>query len=149
LRPGASHDQNAMVRKSVVGFVGALRRVGRPLLGIIVAYAVAAQSLFIALGGFGLPVAADALAPGFELCVHDGGAPDLPVGAPPSPSHPACSHCIFCFAGSHHALAAPPSALFHNVSAEFISVAWLSVPQTKPRLSAYSIANPRGPPSGA
>ena len=122
-------------------------RLWRTLVRIAVAYAVAAQSLFIAVGGFALPTATDAQGPGFELCIHDGGT--APANGPTSPSHPACSHCIFCYAGSHHALAAPPPALFRTVNAEFVGVAWASRRQPEPRLSAYSIAHPRGPPLSA
>ena len=47
------------------------RRLLRPLIGIVVAYAVAAQSLLIALGGFSLPVRGADGAVAFELCLHD------------------------------------------------------------------------------
>ena len=76
----------------------------RPLIGVVVAYSVAAQSLLIALGGFTLPAQADDGTPAFELCLHDGqGAPELPTS---NPEHTGCTHCIF---GSHHAaIGAPP-----------------------------------------
>ncbi len=68
----------------------------RPLIGIVVAYAVAAQSLLIALGGFSLPGNVGEEAPAFELCLHDAqDAPELPAG---NPDHSGCTHCIFCFA---------------------------------------------------
>ena len=120
------------------------KRFWRPLIGVVVAYAVAAQSLLIALGGFGLPARADAGAPAFELCLHDGqGAPDLPTGVP---SHPGCSHCIFCFAGSHQVLLAPPPILFQRVDVTRVAVPWVADKDSLPRLAAYSIASPRGPP---
>ena len=51
------------------------RRLWRPLIGIVVAYAVAAQSLLIAIGGFQLVAPADNTV-AFELCIHDAqGAP--------------------------------------------------------------------------
>ena len=43
----------------------------RPLTGALVAYAVAAQSLLIALGGFAIPAHANADPAAFELCLHD------------------------------------------------------------------------------
>jgi hypothetical protein len=123
------------------------KRSWRPLIAVVVAYAVAAQSLFIALGGFTLPARADTAAPAFELCLHDPqGAPDAPGGVP---SHPACSHCIFCFAGSHHALIGPPPVLFHRADVEIVNVPWAADKHSLPHLSAYSIASPRGPPLGA
>jgi len=108
------------------------------------AYAIAAQSLLIALGGFAFPATSDAAAPGFELCLHDvQSAPDSSGG---TPSHPGCTHCIFCFAGSHHAVASSPPAVFHRVDGEFVAVLWVSDQRALPRFYAYSIANPRGPP---
>jgi hypothetical protein len=120
------------------------KRLGRPLLGIVVAYAVAAQSLLLAFGGFALAAPADTGAPAFELCLHDGHA--APGSSDGVPSHPGCTHCIFCFAGSHHAVAAAPPALFHRIDAEFVDVPWVSDQHALPRFSAYSVAHPRGPP---
>jgi hypothetical protein len=123
------------------------KRLWRPLIGVVVAYAVAAQSLLIALGGFTLPAHAGNEPPAFELCLHDGQAvPNLPAGIP---GHPGCSHCIFCFAGSHHALIGSPPYLFHRVEVEIIGTLRAADKHCLPRLSAYSIASPRGPPLGA
>lgn len=120
------------------------KRFWRPLIGLLVAYAVATQSLLIALGGFALPAQANESAPGFELCLHGGQpAPDLPAG---NPKHSGCTHCIFCFAGAHHALIASPSAVFHRVDIEVIHMAWAADKRALPCRSAYSIASPRGPP---
>jgi hypothetical protein len=121
---------------------GKSERLWRPLIGIVVAYAVAAQSLLIAIGGFQLIARADST-PAFELCVHDA------QGAPPPadvPSHPGCSHCIFCFAGSHHAVIGSPPVLFQRVDVATIDGVRLAVAQIPPRLPAHSIASPRGPP---
>ena len=62
----------------------ASKRFCRPLMGIIVAYAVAAQSLLIALGGFTLPAQADDGTPAFELCLmtakpHRNCRPAIPI----------------------------------------------------------------------
>jgi hypothetical protein len=114
---------------------------------LVVAYAVAAQSLLIAFGGFALAAPADVGAPGFELCLHDGQA--VPDSSSGTPSHPGCTHCIFCFAGSYHALAASPPVLFHRVKVEFVHAAWVSDQHALPRFSAHAIANPRGPPLSA
>ncbi|MGD0421503.1 MAG: hypothetical protein ABSA68_18290 [Xanthobacteraceae bacterium] len=121
-----------------------IKQFWRPLIGVVVAYAVAAQSLLIALGGFSLPAHADVAVPGFELCLHDSqGAPALPAEAP---AHPGCSHCIFCFVGSHHALIGSPPVLFSRVDVAVIDAPWVADKHSLPRLSAYSIASPRGPP---
>lgn len=126
---------------------GRFDRFWRPLIGVIAAYAVAAQSLFIALGGFALAAHANDGPAAFELCLHDGqNVPDLPVGAP---NHPACSHCIFCFAGSHHALIGSPLALFHRVDVAMIGAVTAPDKHCLPRLCAHAIASPRGPPPQA
>ncbi len=120
------------------------KRVWRPLIGVVVAYAVATQSLLFALGGFTLPAYADQSAPAFELCLHDAqGAPDLPAG---NPDHNGCTHCIFCFAGSHHALIGSPPVLFQRVSIEIIDTPLVGHQHRLPHFPAYSIASPRGPP---
>jgi hypothetical protein len=120
------------------------KRLWRPLTGVVVAYAVAAQTLLIALGGFSLPAQAHDSAPGFELCVHDNQAvPDQPDGGP---AYSGCTHCIFCFAGSHHAVVGAPPGVFHRVHVEIIEAPWAADRRALPLLPAHSIANPRGPP---
>jgi hypothetical protein len=126
-------------------------RFWRPLIGVLVAYAVAAQSLLIVLGGFTLPAQANDATPAFELCLHDSGgkvqaASDLPAG---NPDHSGCTHCIFCFAGSHHAVIGGPVAAVHRLDIEISIARWAADKSPRPSVPAYSIANPRGPPLGA
>jgi hypothetical protein len=123
------------------------KRFLRPLIGIVVAYAVAAQSLLIALGGFSLPANVGDDAPAFELCLHDAqDVPELPAG---NPDHTTCTHCILCFAGSHHAAIGAAPVAFHRVHVETMDAPRVAVRQHLPRLPAYSIASPRGPPLDA
>jgi hypothetical protein len=98
------------------------------------------------LGGFSAHAQASPAAPAFELCRHDADGPGLPPG---TPVHPGCSHCIFCFAGVHHAVIGAPPSLSTRLDAAVIEVALVSDRQDPPHLSAYSIASPRGPPIGA
>jgi hypothetical protein len=126
---------------------GESKRFCRPLIGIVVAYAVAAQSLLIALGGFALHAHTNDRAPAFELCLHDSqGAPELPADGA---DHSGCSHCILCFARSDHALIGTPPVVFHRVDIEIATAAWVADSRGSPALPAYSIASPRGPPRGA
>ena len=98
------------------------KRFWRPLVGVVAAYAIAAQALLIALGGFSLPAQAHDGAPGFELCLHDSQAvPDRPAGGA---GHYGCTHCIFCFAGSHHAVVAAPLAVFHRAYVKIVEAPW-------------------------
>ena len=124
------------------------KRPWRPLTGVLVAYAVAAQSLLIALGGFAIPAHANADPTAFELCLHDAqGEGGLPAGAP---DHSGCSPiCLFCFAGPHHALIRLPPSLYQRVDVEIIDTLCMADDRGLPRLSAHSIASPRGPPLGA
>jgi hypothetical protein len=116
----------------------------RPLIGVVVAYAVAAQSLLIVLGGFSLPARADAASPAFELCLHDRqNAPDLPAGIP---GHPGCTHCVFCFAGAHHAVIGSQPVSFARAAIKITNAPAVADAHDLPGLSAYSIAIPRGPP---
>lgn len=120
------------------------KRFLRPLTGIVVAYAVAAQSLLIAVGGFYLHANVGDNAPAFELCLHDAqDTPELPAG---NPDHTGSTHCIFCFAGSHHAAIAASPVAFHRVHVETVDAPQVADRQHLPRLPAYSIAGPRGPP---
>ena len=116
----------------------------RPSIGIVVAYAVAAQSLLIALGGFAVPANAGGGAPAFTFCLHDpNSAPSAPTRIP---NHTGCSHCIFCFAGAHHAAVTPPPVFVVRARLYVVEAVWIADEQSPPRLAPYTIANPRGPP---
>ena len=73
----------------MIGFGSIGARFWRTLLSVVVAYAVAAQSLLIAVAGFSLPADAGQNAPAFELCLHDqSGAPELPrIASSALPGH--------------------------------------------------------------
>jgi hypothetical protein len=132
------------VSGGVFKFAMKSKRFCRPLLGVVVAYAVAAQSLLFVLGGFSLPAQANEGAAAFELCLHDGqAAPELPAG---NPAHSGCTHCIFCFAGSHPALIGAPPVVFQRVYAGIVEAPWAPDKHALPHFPAHSIASPRGPP---
>lgn len=121
-------------------------RFWRSLLSVLVAYAIAIQSLLIAFAGFSLPADAGQNAPAFELCLHDtSGAtsPDLPAN---KPDLSGCTHCIFCFAGAQHAVIAGTPAVFHHLTVAMAVVRWLDDTAGLDRLIRYTIASPRGPP---
>ncbi len=123
------------------------RRCWRTLIAVVVAYAVAVQSLLIALGGFALAAPASDAPAAFELCLHDGGAaPALPAGAP---THVPCTHCIFCFAGANHAVLGSPTAPVHSAHFAIVQIRWTADRYCPPRISDHSIASPRGPPPRA
>jgi len=124
---------------------GKSERLWRPLIAIVVAYAVAAQSLLIVLGGFSTLAQASPGASAFELCHHDTDAPGQPAGLP---DHP-CNHCISCFAGSHHATLGSSAVLLQRMDVAAIDAPWIPGGGRLPRLSAHSIASARGPPIGA
>src|SRR5215472_8006002 len=97
-------------------------RYWRALLSVVVAYAVAVQSLLIAVAGFSLPADAGQNAPAFELCQHDAsGAPELPASKPDLSD---CMHCIFCFAGAHDAVIGTAPALFHRINVAMVVAPW-------------------------
>jgi hypothetical protein len=123
---------------------GMKRRVGRSLLSVFVAYAIAVQSLLIAIAGFSMPADAGVDASAFALCLHDSsGAEKLPAS---KPDFSGCTHCIFCFAGAHHALVDAAPVLFGRVQIAAVTVPWLGHEHSVARLFRYIIANPRGPP---
>lgn len=120
------------------------KRRWRPLIAVVVAYALAAQSLLITVGGFTTLAQADSGAVTFVLCAHNSdGAPAQPADAP---IYPACNHCIFCFAASHHAVVEAPTVAAARIELTVIDVAPANIAYASRRLSAYSIASPRGPP---
>jgi len=127
------------------GFDGIGARLWRSLLSIVVAYAVAIQSLLIAVAGFSLPADAGQNASVFELCLHDtSGAQELPASKPDS----GCTHCVFCFAGAHHAVIGAASAVFHRVNVAMVVAPWRGDTSPLARPTRYIIASPRGPPLG-
>jgi hypothetical protein len=121
------------------------------LIGVIAVYAVAAQSLLIALGGLPLPPQAHDGTPGFELCLHDTQQEGKNSAQSPAsnPDQSGCTHCIFCFAGAHHAVVSASTALFHRVDFDILVVAWLGNEAPQPNARSHSIASPRGPPLAA
>ncbi|HEY1746779.1 MAG TPA: hypothetical protein VGG11_08470 [Xanthobacteraceae bacterium] len=120
------------------------KRFWRPLIGIVVAYAVAVQSLLIALGGFALAAPANDVSPAFELCLHEGAAaPALPAGAP---THAPCTHCVFCFAGANAAVIGSPPALVHRAHFEVVDISGTLGDYRPPRVAQHLIPSPRGPP---
>ena len=117
------------------GFDGTGERFWRSLLSVVVAYAVAIQSLLIAVGGFSLPADAGQNTPAFELCLHDAaGEPALPAS---NPDQSGCTHCIFCFAGAHHAVIGTAPAVFHRVTVAMVVVAWPGDSSGPRRLARY------------
>jgi hypothetical protein len=126
------------------GLDGIRARFWRSLLSVVVAYAVAIQSLLIAFAGLSLPADAGQNAPAFELCLHDAsGAPDLPAN---KPDLSGCTHCIFCFAGAQHAVVGGTPAVFRRVAVAVVIARWLGDTPGLNRLTRYTIASPRGPP---
>jgi hypothetical protein len=125
------------------------RRVGRSLLSVVVAYAIAVQSLLIAVAGFSIPANIGLTnsgldAPAYALCLHDrSGTAEQPAG---TPDHSGCTHCIFCFAGAHHAVIGAVPVFFDRVTLAVVIVPWLVREPGVLRLVRYVIANPRGPP---
>jgi hypothetical protein len=113
-------------------------------LSVVVAYAIAAQSLLIAIAGFSMPADAGLDAPTFALCLHDSsGAEKLPAS---TPDQSGCTHCIFCFAGAHHALVGAAPVFFGRVALTATIVPWRGHAPSVARITRNRIANPRGPP---
>jgi hypothetical protein len=121
------------------------KRFSRALIGVIVAYAVAAQGLLFAIGAIAPVAQTHDGAPGFELCLHD--SQDAPAQFPASnPDASGCTHCLFCFAGAHQVLVGAAPAAFHRVDTSAVETLWLPERSRQPLTPAHSIANPRDPP---
>jgi hypothetical protein len=118
----------------------------RTLLSVVVAYAVAIQTVLIAVGGFSSPADAGQNASAFELCLHDvSSVPDVPASKPDL----YCTHCMFCFAAAHDAVIGTEPAVFHRVNIAMLVVPWLGDQSGLTRPTRYTIASPRGPPLSA
>lgn len=119
------------------------KRFWRPLIAVVLAYALAAQSLLITIGGFAAIAQADTGATPFVLCAHNSeGAPAQPANAPA----PGCNHCIFCFAGAHHGVIGSPPVLLARAGTSVVDGMRVAPAQVAPPLPDHSIASPRGPP---
>lgn len=130
----------------MTGFGTERQRSWRALIAIVAAYAVAAQSLLLILGGLDLASASKNGQPDLELCQHEGeSAPALPAGNQTT----TCIHCIFCFAGSYHAVIGARVVLSRNVDVEIGRGPKAVNSHIWPRVASHSIANPRGPPLAA
>jgi hypothetical protein len=123
------------------------KRSRRTLISIVTAYAVAAQSLLIALGGFSFVAVAGEITPLFELCVHT--KQDVPEQPTKVPDDAPCTHCMVCFTGSAHALIRSTDIPSSRIDAEV--TIFRRVGDQSPSSGQYphSIANPRGPPLSA
>ena len=123
-----------------------VERLWRPFLGVVVAYAIAIQSLLTVLGGFAPAAQIDSAVIGLELCHQDAQAP---VEVPAKNPDPGCAHCILCFAGAHHAVISTAPAVFHRVNFAMVLVPWLGDLSGLTRPTRHTIASPRGPPLSA
>jgi hypothetical protein len=115
------------------------------VIGLIVSYAFAIQSLLAGFTGLPVPSISDAGLPVFELCLN--GADQVP-GSPAGPPGDVCSHCILCMAGSQHLLSPPPPYRMQQLG---IDVGSVSAPTDHRHLLSvnnYSVAQPRAPPLG-
>ena len=119
----------------------------RWLIAVVLTHAVAAQLLLVVLGGFSLASNAEQSAPAFELCSHDAnGATQSPTKIP---DQSGCTHCIFCFAGAHHAVIGTAPTFFRRVNVAMVMLPWLGDSSGLRPPARYTIASPRGPPLDA
>ena len=119
------------------------KRSWRPFLCIVVAYAIAIQSLLLVLGGFAPAAQIGSAVTGLELCHQDAQAP---VEVPAKNSDRPCAHCMFCFAGVHHAVISNLPAVCRRVNVAMVFVPWLGKTPGLKWPTRYTIASPRGPP---
>jgi len=118
------------------------QRMGRRILGCVVAYALALQGLILAInGGAALGPDQTPLFAVSALCHHDGTAlPDTPA--------PAGAHCPFCFVGAVFLDCTPPWAPQRSALVVGSAVWPLAAPQLV-ALFVNESAWPRGPPPAA
>ena len=125
------------------------KRLLRPLIGVIVSYAVAIQAILVGFAGLALPASATENSSAFALCHGLNGVQDAP-GSPAGPlGHVGGNHCIFCYAGSQLAVNARPLRLFNHVDIEIRTIDWTLNTRRLSFSYNYSIAQPRGPPLSA
>ena len=98
------------------------------------------------LGGFAPAAQIGSAVTGLELCHQDAQAP---VEVPAKNSDRPCAHCMFCFAGVHHAVVSNVPAVFRRVNVAIAVVLRLDDTSGLRWLTRYTIASPRGPPLSA
>src|ERR1700720_1938223 len=90
-----------------------VKRLWRPFLGVVVAYAVAIQSLLLVLGGFAPAAQIDSAVTGLELCHQH---PNARVKFPEKPRPGGSVPSFFCLPGPPRGVTTPAPAVFHRVN---------------------------------
>jgi hypothetical protein len=129
----------------MAGF-GKAKGLGPPRIAVIVAYALALQSLLTGLAVFSPPSGADEGLSTFELCLNGHEAPASP---PDTPGDVCGNHCTLGFAGTQHALNVSPPYRFQRID---IEIGRIHRPLDNRRLLSvgeYAVAQPRAPPRSA
>jgi hypothetical protein len=120
-------------------------RIWRSVIGIVVSYAIAFQSL-VGGGSLALSISDEGLS-GFELCINGGAeAAALP---PDAPRQHGDNHCAFCLVGAYQPLVVPPDSPHQRAEIKSVIVCWPTASWLLPQARRYLIARPRGPPLGA
>jgi hypothetical protein len=118
---------------------------GRPLVGLVTAYALVIQIIAAAVGLQLAAVSGPGLAA--ELCLN--GAQDAPAAPGHAPDHSGDQHCVLCFSSVSLALAVPGASAFRRVELQTSQVSWRINGTSLPPSRQYTIARPRGPPFSA
>jgi hypothetical protein len=117
---------------------------GRPLVGLVTAYALVIQIIAAAVGLQLAAVSGPGLA---ELCLN--GAQDAPAAPGHAPDHSGDQHCVLCFSSVSLALAVPGASAFRTVEFQSRQVSWRINATGLTQSRQYTIARPRGPPFSA
>jgi hypothetical protein len=128
-------------RTRMANFAGKSGRFRRSMVGLMVSYVFAIQSVFAGLSGLVPASNADPSWRVFELCLH--GAQGAPVSPIRLPGDICGDHCILCV--SQHLLSPPPSK-FERLDVEVGSVNLPMDNRCPFSINGYLIASPRGPP---
>jgi hypothetical protein len=122
------------------------RTFGRPLIGLVIAFAVAINALAAATLGVEVALADDGPGQTFALCAHD--SQGLPVS--PVPKDRTCIlHCLLCLPDLKLALAAPEAAAMQTAGFQAAPIAWPADVWRLAPVSRDATTRPRGPPYSA
>jgi hypothetical protein len=122
------------------------KRMRRQVTAWALIYALVLQGMIVALAGAGFAATAGSLGDtSYEICHHDGGAPDTPSQGPDQSDN---SCCILCLAGASYTLADVDLTIdFRPV--EFAPVRWPATTLPLPAHTVDANTRPRGPPATA